>query len=91
MSGDMEILFSLAGRMHVLLRRETNRIIDVEWMCADPVYAKEVVKLARTVESDELHKLAERVEEVHPRLPRIERLAAQVPHPPESKYVVTLR
>lgn len=87
----MEILFSLAGRMHVLLRRETNRIIDVEWMCADPVYAKEVIKLARTVESDELHKLAERVEEVHPRLPRIERLAPPIPLEPESKYVATLR
>ncbi len=35
MSGEMEILFSLAGRLHVLLRREINRIIDVEWMCAD--------------------------------------------------------
>lgn len=91
MSGDMEILFSLAGRMHVLLRRETNRIIDVEWMCADPVYAKEVIKLARTVESDELHKLAERVEDVHPRLPRIERYVTPAHHEPESKYVATLR
>jgi hypothetical protein len=91
MAGEMEVLFSVAGRMHVLLRRETNRIIDVEWMCADPAYAKEVIKLARTGDSDELHKLAERVEEVHPRLPRIERSAAPMPHQVESKYVTTLR
>jgi hypothetical protein len=91
MSGDMEILFSLAGRIHVLLRREINRIVDVEWMCADAAYAKEVIKLARTIESEELHKLAERVEEVHPKLPRIEHLAAPITRQPESKYVATLR
>jgi hypothetical protein len=86
-----EILFSLAGRMHVLLRREINRIVDVEWMCIDAAYAKEVIKLARTVESDELHKLADRVEEVHPLLPRIEQLAASTPPRTEAKYVATLR
>ena len=91
MSGDMEILFSLAGRIHVLLRREINRIVDVEWMCADAAYAKEVIKLARTIESEELHKLADRVEEVHPKLPRIEHLAAPITRQPESKYVATLR
>jgi len=69
MSGDMEILFSLAGRIHCLLRREINRIVDVEWMCADAAYAKEVIKLARTIESEELHKLARAVEECTPSCP----------------------
>lgn len=91
MPGETEILFSLAGRMHVLLRREINRIIDVEWLCADAAYAKEVIKLARTVESDELHKLAERIEEVHPRFPRIERTDVYTSPQAESKYVATLR
>lgn len=91
MSGEMEVLFSVAGRMHVLLRRESNRIIDVEWMCADPIYAREVIKLARTVESDELHRLAGRVEEVHPRLSRIERHASPIPQHEGLKYVATLR
>ncbi len=86
-----EILFSLAGRMHVLLRREINRIVDVEWMCVDPAYAKEVIKLARTAGSDELHKLADRVEEVHPLLPRIEQPAASMTPRTEAKYVATLR
>lgn len=91
MSGEMEILFSLAGRMHVLLRREINRIIDVEWMCADAAYAKEVLKLARTVDSDELHKLAERVEQVHPKFLRTEHVAEHIPTTAESKYMTTLR
>lgn len=91
MSGEMEILFSLAGRMHVLLRREINRIIDVEWMCADAAYAKEVIKLARTVDSDELHKLADRVEQVHPKFLRTEHVADHIPAMAESKYMTTLR
>lgn len=91
MSGEMEILFSLAGRMHVLLRREINRIIDVEWMCADAAYAREVIKLARTVDSDELHKLAERVEQVHPKFLRTESVDDHIPAMAESKYMTTLR
>ena len=91
MSGEMEIMFSLAGRMHVLLRREFNRIIDVEWMCADAAYAREVVKLAYSAGSDELHGLAERVEEVHPLLPRAEYPAAPLRAAAEQKYMTTLR
>lgn len=90
MPGEMEVLFSLAGRMHVLLRRERNRIVDVEWMCADAAYAKEIIKLARTVDSEELHKLADRIEEVHPQLPRIERIELPMPEA-AGKYVATLR
>jgi hypothetical protein len=91
MSGEMEVLFSVAGRIHVLLRRELNRIIDVEWMCADPVYAREVIKLARAVDSDELHKLADRVEQVHPKFLHTERIVDHIPATEESKYMTTLR
>ncbi len=91
MHGEMEIRFSLAGRMHVLLRRETNRIIDVEWMCVDPAYAKEVIKLARSAESDELHKLADRVEEVYLLQQPDEHPDAHITFQTESKYVATLR
>ncbi len=91
MPGDMEILFSLAGRMHVLLRRQANRIIDVEWLCTDAAYAREVIRLACAADCDELHKLAERVEAVHPLLPSIERQVAPMPTDTESKYVTSLR
>ena len=81
----------LAGRIHVLLRREHNRIIDVEWMCAEAGYAREVLRLARATELDELHMLATRVEQTHPLLPCLP--AAEVPPPrmSEAKYVRTLR
>ena len=91
MSGEIEVLFSVAGRIHVLLRRELNRIVDVEWMCADAVYAREVIKLARTADSDELHKLADRVEQVHPKFLHTERVVDHIPAMAESKYMTTLR
>ncbi len=91
MSTETEVLFSLAGRIHVLLRREANRIIDVEWMCANAAYAKEIVKLARKMESEELHKLADRVEEVHPGFPHIEHVVEHISAVAEPKYVATLR
>lgn len=91
MAGDKEILFSLAGRIHVLLRRENNRIIDVEWMCADISYAKEVLRLATAADSGELHKLAERVEQVYPLFPKAEKMIVPVQPVVEHKYMNTLR
>ncbi len=91
MVGEMEILFSLTGRMHTLFRRELNRIIDIKWMCADAAYAREVIKLAYAAESEELHKLAERVEELHPLLFRKELPIVNIPARAEPKYVTSLR
>lgn len=90
MAGEMEILFSLAGRIHVLLRRETNRIIDVEWMCADISYASEVLRLAAATDSEELHKLVERVEQVYPLFPKPLKTVVSPPAN-EAKYMNTLR
>ncbi len=91
MAGEMEKLFALAGRIHVLLRREHNRIIDVEWMCADASYTKEVIKLARSAGSEELLALAERVEAVHPLLPKPQPIEIPIPAKTEAKYVSSLR
>jgi hypothetical protein len=91
MAGEMEKLFALAGRIHVLLRREHNRIIDVEWLCAEAGYAKEVIKLARATDSEELLALAERVEAVHPLLPKPQRIEVPIPVKSEAKYVASLR
>jgi len=91
MAGEMEKLFALAGRIHVLLRREHNRIIDVEWMCTDASYAKEVIKLARSADSEELFALAERVEAVHPLLPKPQRIEVPIPVQTAAKYVASLR
>jgi len=91
MHGDQEIMFSLAGRMHVSLRREINRIIDVEWFCLNATYAGEVIKIARSTRSEELNKLADRMEEVHPLLLRAEHTTEAAPAVTESQYVKTLR
>lgn len=69
MAGEMEKLFSLAGRVYVLLRRETNRMIDVEWVTVNAEYAREVISLARATGLQELEELAGRIEVTHPLLP----------------------
>ncbi len=91
MIGEMEVLFSLMGRMHTLFRRELNRIIDIEWMSVDAAYAVEIINLAYATESEELHKLAARVEELHPLLQHEELPIVNIPARVESKYVASLR
>lgn len=91
MAGEMEVVFSVAGRMHVLLRREMNRIVDVEWICMDARYANEVIRLARVAHSDELHQLADRLHGLHPLLPHITQPPTALQEHPEVKYVATLR
>ena len=91
MHGDQEIMFSLAGRLHVSLRREINRIIDVEWFCSNAAYAGEVIRLARVTQSADLNKLADRMEEVHPLLKRAEQKTEDTPLATESQYITTLR
>lgn len=91
MAGEMEILFSLAGRVHTLLRRESSRIIDVEWLCADAAYASEVIRLVEATESEELQKLAERIREVHPLFLKTTAQTEPVIVSNVRKYMNTLR
>lgn len=93
MAGEMEKIFSLSGRVHVLLRRESNRIVDVEWMTSNADYVREILRVIRGTENAELHELAQRIETLHPLLPR----AAQTAHPDTqeeehaAKYLYSLR
>ena len=91
MAGEMEVLFSLAGRMHTLMRRETSRIIDVEWMCIDGAYTREILRLVDTSESDELQKLGDRIRELHPALLKTEAKTSPLNVPSDRKYMNTLR
>ncbi|MES3024885.1 MAG: hypothetical protein V4857_25215 [Pseudomonadota bacterium] len=54
--------FALMARLHVLLRRETGRVTDIEYMRLDPVYFRHVLELALQAESDDAHQLAEKLE-----------------------------
>lgn len=93
MAGEMEQLFAVVGRVYVMLRRETNRMIDVEWAITNAEYAREVINLARNTQVDELVELADRIEDTHPLFPRIKRV--DVIPPAElfdaPKYVQSLR
>jgi len=91
MPGEMEKMFSAAGRVYVLLRRETNRMIDVEWVSADADYAREVIHLARATALPELLELADRIEEIHPLLQQAAHPAPPVPPRTDSKYMTSLR
>ena len=68
MSTDNEKLFSMVGRMHVILRREEGRIIDVEWVRANSEYALEVQRLARASSNQELQELSDQIQILHPLL-----------------------
>jgi hypothetical protein len=93
MAGEMEQLFSVVGRVYVMLRRETNRMIDVEWAITNADYAREVIRLARETEVEELMELANRIEDTHPLLPKIKHVAVIPPTVlfDEPKYVQSLR
>jgi len=88
MAGEMEKLFSAAGRIYVLLRRETNRMIDVEWVIVNAAYAREVIQLARATGLPELAELAERIEETHPLLPPVVKAAVPAQAVPTAAAAV---
>lgn len=60
MSGTTEV-FAVLGRIHVLLRRDLNRITDIEWASVNKPYAAEIVRLCATANHPDLKVLAERL------------------------------
>ncbi|MFM2408087.1 MAG: hypothetical protein RL358_829 [Pseudomonadota bacterium] len=88
-----EELFSVLGLIYVLLRRETHRMIDVEWATVSTDYALEIIHLARDTKNPELHSLAARLEGIHPLIKRPQRVIPPAPPEPptEAKYFKTLR
>jgi hypothetical protein len=96
MSTDNEKLFSTFGRIHVILRREHGRIIDVEWAAANSEYALEIQKLARTSSNQELEELSEQIGLLHPLLKDgVKPVKAQGSKLPEAgetaKYTFSIR
>jgi hypothetical protein len=95
MAGEMEVIFSLSARIHVLLRRETKRIVDVEWMAINVDYVREILKISRATNNPELLELAQRIEALHPILPRTRpapvKHEADTEKEQEAKYMFSLR
>lgn len=57
--------FSLMGRLHVILRRHSGRITDVEYMRSDPVYCQHVIDLASKIDHEELRQVCSRLQAVY--------------------------
>ncbi len=93
MSSNREQLFSVVGRMYVILRRETNRMVDVEWAICNAEYAREVIRLARSTNNAELMALSDRVEVAHPLLPGVKPAQGgpELEQGDTLKYVQSLR
>lgn len=58
--------FSIASLLYIRLRRASSRVIDVMYMCENDTYAQYVLNLAYATEDHELHKLAQRIQNLLP-------------------------
>ena len=56
--------FALMGRLHVALRRETGRVIDIEYMRHDPDYCKHVLELAGQLDHAGMQEICMRLREI---------------------------
>ena len=55
------VIYGLLGPIHLLMRRVSNRITDVEYMRINKDYAREVVRLAMDTGNPELAELCSRL------------------------------
>lgn len=57
--------FALMGRLHVILRRHTGRITDIEYMRIDPQYCRHVLGIALQVDLEDMRQICERLHEIY--------------------------
>jgi hypothetical protein len=55
-------VFAMVARLHVILRRENQRITDIEYMRVSPTYCHHVLELAAQSPNLDLQQLAEKLE-----------------------------
>ncbi|MEZ0232173.1 MAG: hypothetical protein ACAH12_04990 [Methylophilaceae bacterium] len=55
---------AVAAHLYVTLRRTANRVIDVEWMSKNEEYAREILRLSRSLGAEDLSRYADRYEEL---------------------------
>lgn len=56
--------FALMGRLHVNLRRQSGRVIDIEYMRIDPAYCRYLLKMASLSTSEEVQEIGQKLQEV---------------------------
>lgn len=57
-------MLGVSTHLYVRLRKCANRVIDVVWMQSNPEYAREVLRIARSVRDAESQALADRLEQL---------------------------
>jgi hypothetical protein len=57
--------FALMGRLHVILRRQSGRITDIEYMRTDPAYCRHVLQLALQTPVEDVHQICEKLQEIY--------------------------
>tara|TARA_R110001599_G_scaffold171353_1_gene362077 strand:- start:63118 stop:63519 length:402 start_codon:yes stop_codon:yes gene_type:complete len=56
--------FALMGRMHVMLRRQSGRVTDIEYMHIDPGYCRYLLKMASLSPNEDLQEVGLRLQEI---------------------------
>jgi hypothetical protein len=54
--------FALMSRLHVVLRREVSRVIDIKYMAINPEYCRNVLEFARDLGRSDIDTLADKLE-----------------------------
>jgi len=57
--------FALMGRLHVILRRQTGRVTDIEYMRIDPAYCRYLLKLVALSDNADLRDIGIKLEEIY--------------------------
>jgi hypothetical protein len=90
---------AIAAHLHVVMRRATGRVTDVEWLIRNPDYAREIIRVA-LAEQDrpELHDWANRLQRALFGAPpsrvagALSTVPSAAPKPaPTAKYIGRLR
>jgi len=91
MSASGSEIFAVLGRIHVLLRRDLNRITDIEWAGVNKAYAQEVVRLCSTGTHADLPMLGAKLAEMLDLAPRQPQAGARTsaPLPPMGPVTET--
>lgn len=59
------LAFALMGRLHVILRRQTGRVTDIEYMRTDPAYCRHVLELAGGMPNDDLQDICAKLRNIY--------------------------
>ncbi|MGV3741657.1 MAG: hypothetical protein ACO1NO_05055 [Burkholderiaceae bacterium] len=57
--------FALMARLHVIIRRQSGRVTDIEYMRIDPVYCRYVLNMALNMPNEDLPQICQKLQEIY--------------------------